>query len=165
LEAIDGRVDKKDDAVAAIRQTIEAIQTLGFFGATKLVWLRNASFLKPSAQTGDGDAGDDALDETDAGRGGDGLKDRLAELTALIKAGLPKGHILLITAPSVFRGSAFFKACQSTGEVIDFPLGEKSWEIEKLAAKRLAGLLESRGLRMSEAVSERFLKRTGSARA
>lgn len=161
LEVVDGRVDKKDDAVAALRQTIEAVQTLGFFGASKLVWLRNASFLKPDPKAGEGGSGEESSDEPDADRGGDPLKERLAELTGLIKAGLPEGLTLLISAPAVLRTTSFFKACQSAGEVSEFALGEKNWDIEKLAAERLDGFLDAVGLRMAPDVRACFLTRAG----
>src|SRR6266480_3786719 len=44
-EVIDGAVDNAEQAAARIRSTIEALQTLPFFGGTKLVWLKNANFL------------------------------------------------------------------------------------------------------------------------
>src|SRR5690348_14214517 len=44
LETIDGVADNADQATARIRSTIEALQTLPFFGA-KVVWLKNANFL------------------------------------------------------------------------------------------------------------------------
>ena len=45
LEVIDGAADNTDQAAARIRSTIEALQTLPFFGSTKVVWLKNANFL------------------------------------------------------------------------------------------------------------------------
>src|SRR6059058_6608026 len=45
LETIDGAADNADQASARIRSAIEALQTLPFFGSTKLVWLKNANFL------------------------------------------------------------------------------------------------------------------------
>ena len=45
LEVIDGAADNADQAAARIRSTIEALQTLPFFGSTKVVWLKNANFL------------------------------------------------------------------------------------------------------------------------
>src|SRR2546430_7647132 len=45
LEAIDGAADNADQAATQIRSTIEALQTLPFFGGEKLVWLKNANFL------------------------------------------------------------------------------------------------------------------------
>src|SRR5947208_17092155 len=45
LEVIDGAADNADQAEARVRATIEALQTLPFFGSTKIVWLKNANFL------------------------------------------------------------------------------------------------------------------------
>src|SRR6266516_2855012 len=45
LELIDGAADNAEQAAARIRSTIEALQTLPFFGSTKVVWLKNANFL------------------------------------------------------------------------------------------------------------------------
>src|SRR5204862_6579245 len=44
LEIIDGAADHAEQAAARIRSTIEALQTLPFFGSTKVVWLKNANF-------------------------------------------------------------------------------------------------------------------------
>jgi len=147
LEMVDGRVDTVDAARAAIRQVLEAVQTAGFFGGTKLTWLKNASFLSPLVAPGDSDT----------------VKATLAELTACIKAGLPEGQRLLITALTIARNSAFFKACQTAGEVMDFGGGERPWEQEKLARERLEGLLGKFGLHMADDVRDRFLARTGTA--
>ncbi len=51
VETIDGCADNADQAATRIRSTIEALQTLPFFGGGKLVWLKNANFL------GDNDLG------------------------------------------------------------------------------------------------------------
>ncbi|MEI6212373.1 MAG: hypothetical protein WCR06_12200 [bacterium] len=147
LEVLDGRVETADAARAVIAKCIEAIQTPGFFGSGKLVWLKNATFLNPQVRPGDNEE----------------VKTRLAELTARIKAGLPEGQRLLITPVSIARNTAFFKACAAAGEISDFGSGEKAWEQEKLARERLVGRLQEINLRMSEDVRERFLQRTGTS--
>jgi DNA polymerase-3 subunit delta len=147
LEVLDGRVETKDAAQAVIRQCLEAVQTAGFFGGGKLVWLRNATFLNPQVRPGDNEE----------------VKERVAELTARIKAGLPEGQRLLVTAVSIARNTAFFKACQAAGEVSDCGGGEKSWEQDKLARERLTGQLRERNLQMTEDVRERFLQRAGTS--
>jgi len=45
LEMVDGAADNADQAAARIRSAIEGLQTLPFFGNTKLVWLKNVNFL------------------------------------------------------------------------------------------------------------------------
>lgn len=145
LEIVDGRVESVDAATEAIRTCIASVQTVGLFGGSKLTWLRLASFLNPLVRPGDN---------------GD-VKERLAELTALIKAGLSDGQGLLVTALSVARNTAFFKACQAAGEVSDFGGGEKAHVQEKLAGERLAGLLQKINLHMDPDVRAHFLGRTG----
>ena len=46
LEIIDGSAAKIDDAVAAVDQCVAAFRTVGLFGGKKVVWFRDASFLK-----------------------------------------------------------------------------------------------------------------------
>ncbi|MEI8243336.1 MAG: hypothetical protein WCI17_08735 [bacterium] len=147
LEVLHGRVDTVDAARAVVRQCLEAVQTAGFFGGGKLVWLKNATFLNPQVRPGDSDQ----------------VKACVAELTARIKEGLPEGQRLLVTAVSIARNSSFFKACQAAGEVSDFGSGEKAWEQEKLARERLDGLLRKCNLPMTEEVRERFLQRAGTS--
>src|ERR1700745_3370524 len=45
LEIIDGAADNADQAEARVRSAIEALQTLPFFGNTKVVWLKNVNFV------------------------------------------------------------------------------------------------------------------------
>jgi len=147
LETIDGRVDTIDAAVHAIHQCIEAVQTVGFFGTTKLVWLKNATFLHPQVRPGNFDL----------------TKEAVAQLTARIKAGLPEEQRLLVTTGSVPRNTAFFKACQEKGVVSEFGGSEQGYALEKLARERLHGQLEKFNIRMSDDVRERFLVRTGTS--
>ena len=45
LEVIDGAVDNVEAAINALQQASQALLTLPFLGGSKLVWLKNASFL------------------------------------------------------------------------------------------------------------------------
>src|ERR1051326_4491619 len=45
LEVIDGAADNAEQAAGRIRSTIEALQTLPFFGGAKVVWLKNVNFM------------------------------------------------------------------------------------------------------------------------
>src|SRR6266567_4911823 len=74
LEIIDGVTENADQAAGRIRSTIEALQTLPFFGSTKVVWLKNANFL-----------GDDAKARSVA------VQSSLEELSALIDSGVGTG--------------------------------------------------------------------------
>lgn len=44
-DLIDGTAANAEDAYQACAQAIEALQTIGFFGAAKVVWLKGANFL------------------------------------------------------------------------------------------------------------------------
>jgi DNA polymerase-3 subunit delta len=145
LETIDGRAGTQDEAVAALRQCVEAVRTPGFFGSGKLVWLRNANFLNPLVRPGDGAA----------------VKEVLAGLTACVRDGLPDGQRLLVTAESVPGNSAFLKACTAAGEVAEHAVGDKPWQRRKEAEGRLEELLEAAGVRMESDARARLLDRAG----
>jgi len=44
-EIINGQAGNADDAAQRVYKTIEALETFGFFGGEKLVWLQDANFL------------------------------------------------------------------------------------------------------------------------
>jgi DNA polymerase-3 subunit delta len=92
LEVIDGIADNADQAAARIRLTIEALQTLPFFGSSKLVWLKNANFL-----------GDDPKSRSAA------VQSALEELSTLIINGFGPGVTLLISATEVDKRRSFYK--------------------------------------------------------
>src|ERR1700745_88550 len=84
LEVMDGSADNADQAAARIRSAIEALQTLPFFGSTKVVWLKNANFL-----------GDDPKARSAA------VQSALEQLSALIDNGVGTEVTLLISATEV----------------------------------------------------------------
>src|SRR5437667_2770642 len=92
LETIDGAADNADQAVARIRSTIEALQTLPFFGGAKLVWLKNANFLA----------------DNQIGRAA-GVQETLEELTRTIEEGFAEGITLLFSATEVDKRRSFYK--------------------------------------------------------
>ncbi|HOE61714.1 MAG TPA: hypothetical protein P5125_09400 [Kiritimatiellia bacterium] len=145
LEIIDGRRDTGDEARKAAEACMESVQTPGFFGAVKVTWLRNATFL------------------TGGGRVAESLaaKEAVERLTIWLKGGLEEGQVLVITAARILRSSKFFKLCQKQGEVEDFGGNLKSWELEKRASQRLDGLLKKAGLTLDEEAYREFLNRVG----
>ncbi|NIP94710.1 MAG: DNA polymerase III subunit delta, partial [Akkermansiaceae bacterium] len=44
-EVVEGVVANAEEAFQVCARTIEALQTIGFFGADKIVWLKGANFL------------------------------------------------------------------------------------------------------------------------
>src|ERR1700758_5786323 len=91
LEVIDGVADNADQAAARIQSAIEALQTLPFFGSTKVVWLKNANFL-----------GDDPKARSAA------VQSALEELSTLLD-GLGSDVTFLISATEVDKRRAFYK--------------------------------------------------------
>ncbi len=144
-EIVDGRAETGDEAQRAVDACMESVQTPGFFGSTKVTWLRDARFL-----TGGGRVSESAA-----------AKASVEKLTDWLKTGLLEGQTLVVTAGKVLRSSVFFKTCQKQGEVSDFGGGFKNWELEKLAEQRLDALLSKAGLDIDDAARKEFLNRVG----
>src|SRR6516165_1759031 len=100
LEVIDGAADNADQAAARIRSAIEALQTLPFFGSTKVVWLKNANFL-----------GDDQKARSAA------VQSALEELSALLDRGIGSEVTFLISATEVDKRRTFYKTLVKRAEV------------------------------------------------
>ncbi len=144
LEIVDARVGLVDEAIAAIGRCLDGLRTLGFLGGRKVVWLRDATFL------GSGVIGESA-----------DVKGRLDELVKLIKAGLPPGQILVVSASKVDGRSAFFKACQSAGSVTKFELPDKSYQLEQQARGMASDAFRKAGLNIGPDALGEFLEKTG----
>jgi DNA polymerase III subunit delta len=147
LEQIDGAVQLADEAAACLARCRDSLLTVGLFGAAKVTWLKDASFL-----------GEDPLGSTKT------VKEHVGLLTDLIKAGLPEGVTLVVSAPKVSKRSAFYKACAKAGDVHECAVSEKAWEAEKDAAQRLRDALKERKLSMTRAAADAFLGRVGTDR-
>src|SRR5436853_3773362 len=92
-EVIDGAADNAEQAAARIRSTIEALQTLPFFGSTKVVWLKNPNFL-----------GDTPMGRTAS------VQSALEELSDLIENRLGSDVIFLISATEVDKRRSFYRS-------------------------------------------------------
>src|SRR5947208_15351563 len=92
LEIVDATADNAEQAAARIRSVIEALQTLPFFGSTKVVWLKNANFL-----------GDNAI-----GRAAS-VQSVLEELSDLLESGLGSELTFLVSATEVDKRRGFYK--------------------------------------------------------
>jgi len=118
LEVIDGAADNVDQAEARVRSAIEALQTLPFFGNTKVVWLKNVNFL-----------GDDQKARSAA------VQSALEELSELIDSGLGSGVTLLMSATEVDKRRSFYKTLLKRADVQVFDRLDSSrggWEEEAL---------------------------------
>src|SRR5688572_13476060 len=99
-DIIDGHADNAEGATQRIYQTIEALNTFGFFGGGKLVWLKNANFLADD-RTGNAQSTLEALEK----------------LTSLLAKGLPDGTVFLLSAGAVDKRRSFYKTLNKVAEV------------------------------------------------
>ncbi len=116
LEVVDGVADNAEQAAARIRSTIEALQTLPFFGSTKVVWLKNANFL-----------GDDQKARSTA------VQSALEDLSELLDRQFGSEIAFLISAIEVDKRRAFYKTLVKRAEVQVFDRldsGRAGWEEE-----------------------------------
>jgi DNA polymerase III subunit delta len=123
LEVIDGAADNAEQAAARIRSAIEALQTLPFFGSTKVVWLKNANFL-----------GDDPKARSAA------VQSALEELSELLDGGFDSGVTFLISATEVDKRRGFYKMLVKRAELQVFDRldsGRAGWEEEATEIVRL----------------------------
>lgn len=145
LEIIDGVADHADQAAARIRSAIEALQTLPFFGSTKVVWLKNANFL-----------GDDIKARSST------VQSALEELSDLIESGLGDGVTLLISATEVDKRRSFYKTLVKRSELQVFDRLDSrraGWEEE--ATEIVLGRAKKRKLEFDESALELFVLLTG----
>jgi DNA polymerase III subunit delta len=145
LEVIDGVADNTDQAAARIRSTIEALQTLPFFGSTKVVWLKNANFL-----------GDDPKARSAAVQSG------LEEFSTLIDNGFGPGVTLLISATEVDKRRSFYKTLVKHAELQVFDRLDSAragWEEE--ATEIVRQRANKRKLQFNDEALDLFVLLTG----
>ncbi|MFZ3374317.1 MAG: DNA polymerase III subunit delta [Chthoniobacterales bacterium] len=144
LEVIDGAVDNAEQAASRIRSTIEALQTLPFFGG-KLVWLKNANFL-----------GDTAI-----GRAAS-VQSMLVELAEIIKGDFGANITLLLSATEVDKRRSFYKALANRAELQIFDRLDSSrsgWEEE--ATEIVRARATKRKLQFDDDALDLFVLLTG----
>src|SRR5215471_258789 len=145
LEIIDGAADNVDQAEARVSSAIEALQTLPFFGSTKVVWLKNVNFL-----------GDDQKARSAA------VQSALEELSELIDSGFGPGITLLMSAIDVDKRRSFYKTLVKRAEVQIFDRLDSSrsgWEEEALEIVQQRA--KKRKLRFDEDALDLFVLLTG----
>ena len=129
LESIDARQDNIGRAEAAIMQCLAALQSSSLLGDSKVVWFRDAVFL------GDTKTG-----------GSEAVKKRLKNMADMITGGFPPGITLVVSAGSVDRRTALFKAFEQAGNIREFSMGDKPWMAAQQVAEKLRAAFKSTGL-------------------
>ncbi|MHC1765272.1 MAG: DNA polymerase III subunit delta [Verrucomicrobiia bacterium] len=99
-EIIDASVNNSGEALQALAKLREALQTLPFFSAGKVVWLKDCTFL-----------GDERAATTQA------VTENLAELAQELKAFSWDKVRLLVSAGKVDKRKVFYKALEKIGTV------------------------------------------------
>jgi DNA polymerase-3 subunit delta len=145
VEIIDGAADNAEQAATRIRSAIEALQTLPFFGGSKLVWLKNANFL-----------GDNPI-----GRAAS-VQFALEELAAALDGGFGPEVTFLLSATEVDKRRSFYKTLGKYAEVqvLDkLDSSRSGWEEE--ATGLVQARAEQRKLRFDEDALDFFVLLTG----
>ena len=99
-------MDNVEAATKSVQETMQSLLTLPFLGGSKLVWLKNASFLADSV----------------AGRS-ESVLEALERLCGILIAGLPDGVTFLLSAPLADKRRAAFKSLSKLAatQVHDLP--------------------------------------------
>jgi DNA polymerase III subunit delta len=145
LEIIDAAADNAEQAANRVRSTIDALQTIPFFGGAKVVWLKNANFL-----------GDNQL-----GRAAS-VQSALEQLADAIEEGLAPGITLLVSAIDVDKRRSFYKTLSKRAELQVFDKLDSSrsgWEEE--ASELVQRLACKRKLQFENGALELFVLLTG----
>jgi DNA polymerase III subunit delta len=145
LEVIDGAADNVDQAAARIRSTIEALQTLPFFGGEKVVWLKNANFLADDQK----------------GRSAS-VQEALEELAETIDAEVGSEVTFLVSAIDVDKRRSFYKSLAKRAELQIFDKLDSSrggWEEE--ATEMVQTRAKKRKLQFENGALELFVLLTG----
>jgi len=112
-EIIDASVNNSGEALQALSKLREALNTLPFFGGSKVIWFKNCNFL-----------GDDRTATSQAVSAG------LGELADLLKAFSWQGVRLLISAGKVDKRRTLYKTLSKLGEVEVFSgwsVNDRDW--------------------------------------
>ena len=145
-ETIEGTADNSEGAFQICRSVVEALQTLPFFGS-KVVWLKNASFLI-----------DDVTGRSERTQSGvESLKDCL-------EGGLAGGIVFLLSATGIDKRRAFWKFLDKNAQVKVFDKIDTSkdgWqdEVAAVVGKKAKEL----GLRFGDDALELFIMLAGEA--
>jgi len=145
LETIDGTADNADQATQKLDTCMQGLLTVSLLGSGKVIWLRDVNFFSP-----------EPLGKTEA------VKAKVSQFTALLKQGLPQGHILILTATRVAKNTIVYKAFRDTGEASEFALPKQGYQAgERQARGQAAEAFRKSGLQAGPRVLEAFVARVG----
>ncbi|CAN5130731.1 DNA polymerase III subunit delta [soil metagenome] len=145
VDIIDGVAENADHASRICASTLQALQTLPFFGGEKLVWLKNLNFAA-NTQTGRAQASLEGLE-------------MLAEYLKSGSLGLDIRF--LISAPDIDKVRSFFLTLKKFArlEVFDKAAGSEDWE--RAVLPFVSARAKSLGLHFSPDLLEHFVHAAG----
>ncbi|NNE91995.1 MAG: hypothetical protein HKN23_10140, partial [Verrucomicrobiales bacterium] len=145
LEVINGQADNADHASQIVGRTLEALQTMPFFGGTKVVWLQGANFFADN-QTGKAQATLSAVDS----------------LSDFLEAGVPADVQFLITASEIDKRRAFFKKVKKFAKIATYDkadIKKGGWEREVMDLAWIKA--ETLKLKIGHEALEHFVRMVG----
>jgi DNA polymerase III subunit delta len=141
IEIIDGAANNQDEVLKVLGRLYEALNTVGFFGAQKLVWFKSTNLL----------AGDETAVRAEA------VNDALAELGDTLKRGVPDGVRLLISAIGLDKRRTVYKVLEKVAEVQLFDAPEASRQAgEEEISEFVQKTLRAEGKKLSGAGYKAF---------
>ncbi len=145
LEIVSGQADNTDHAIQIVGSTVEALQTLPFFGGEKVVWLQGANFFGDS-QTGKSQG---TLEATD-------------NLMAVLESGVPSDVQFILSASEIDKRRSFYKKLNKLTKITIFDkvdISRDGWE------RQVGGDVNRRaqqmGLSFAPGASEQFVLNVG----
>lgn len=145
MEVIEAPGETVEHSLNAITETIQSLQTFPFLGSGKLVWLKNAMFLKDSP----------------AGRS-EATQEALEKLLKTLKSNLPEGTRFLLSAPEADKRRSFYKnfsalAATTLCDKPDFGFNATEHDVVAWVTARA----RERGVRLEEEAAEILAARVG----
>lgn len=137
-ETLDGTSENSEDASRIVGRTLEALQTLPFFGGNKVVWLKNANFMGDSV-TGNSKATQSALEA----------------LQEVLSTGLPNEVIFVLSATAIDKRRTFYKRLNAMAPIETFDKPDTSrdgWEQDVM--QYVGAEASKRGLRFDREALE-----------
>lgn len=145
LEVVSGQADNSDHASQIIGSTIEAIQTMPFFGGAKVVWLQGANFFGDNI-TGKSQTTLSAVE---------GLQD-------VLEAGLPPDVTFILSATEIDKRRSFYKKLSKLAQVEVFDkvdISKEGWETQ--LAGPVSKWAREVGVELEQEALDRFILMVG----
>lgn len=145
LESIAGQADNTEHAVRIINSTVEALQTLPFFGGEKVVWLQGANFFGDS-QTGKSQG---TLEATET-------------LMAVLEGGIPSDVQFILSASEIDKRRSFYKKLTKLTKVEVFDkvdISKTGWELQVMSGVNQRA--RQMGLSFAPGAAEQFVLNVG----